>query len=153
MPASAETQLQLELENGSRIISLPGKEGLVRGSSAVALLLCDEASRIMDEMYYGLRPMLAVSGGRIVLMSTPWGRRGFFFTKWTEGTGWERYEVPASQCPRISPAFLAEEKRTLGPWWYRQEYECQFSDTTDQLFSHEVLQASLTTEIAPLWGS
>ena len=60
---------------------------------------------------------------------------------------------PAALCPRISPAFLEQERRSLGPWWYRQEYECQFSDTTDQVFSYDVLQASLSDEIAPLFAA
>ena len=34
--------------------------------------------------------------------------------------------VAAKDCPRISPAFLAEERASLGPWFYGQEYECQF---------------------------
>jgi hypothetical protein len=153
VPASAETQLRLELENGSRIISLPGKESTLRGFSAVSLLCIDEAARVDDPLYLSLRPMMAVSGGRIVAMSTPWGRRGFFFTAWDEEAGWLKIEIPATMCPRISPEFLAEERRTLGPWWYRQEYCCQFSDTNDQIFSHEVLRASLSREIAPLFAA
>jgi hypothetical protein len=45
-------------------------------------LIVDEASRVQDALYQGIRPMLAVSGGRIVLLSTPWGKRGFFFEEW-----------------------------------------------------------------------
>src|SRR5579885_1957783 len=36
--ANAETALTLGLENHSRIVSLPGKEGTIRGYSAVSLL-------------------------------------------------------------------------------------------------------------------
>ena len=39
------------LPNGSRIVGLPGTEATVRGFSAVSLLLIDEASRVVDEMY------------------------------------------------------------------------------------------------------
>jgi len=56
-------------------------------------------------------------------------------------------------CERIDPAFLAQEERTLGPWWFRQEYCCQFSETTDQVFSHDVLQASLNGDVAPLFAA
>ena len=31
--------------------------------------------------------------------------------------------MTGEQCPRISPAFLAQEKATLPPLWYAQEYE------------------------------
>jgi hypothetical protein len=82
--------------------------------------------RYEDELYRAVRPMLAVSGGRVVLLSSPYGRRGFFFDEWTNcGSAWQRFEVPATMIPRISAEFLAEKRRGLGPW-YAQEYECQF---------------------------
>lgn len=152
--ASAESAMRLELDNGSRIVSLPGTDGSVRGFSAVKLLVIDEASRVEDALYYGVRPMLAVGAGRLVAMSTPFGKRGWWHKEWTEGgTDWRRVEVPASRCPRIPAAFLAEEQRSLGPWWYRQEYECQFSDTTDSLFGADEVRAAITPEIAPLFGA
>src|SRR5499426_2764258 len=78
-PALAEeSALRLEWANGSRIVCLPGKEQTIRGFSGVSLLVVDEASRVPDELYYAVRPMLAVSGGRIVLLSTTFGRRGHF---------------------------------------------------------------------------
>src|SRR5918997_2920078 len=73
-----ERKLSLELENGSRIVTLPGSEKTIRGFSGATLLLVDEASRIDDSLYYSIRPMLAVSGGRLMMLSTPAGRRGVF---------------------------------------------------------------------------
>jgi hypothetical protein len=102
-----ERKLSLELENGSRIITLPGTEKTIRGFSGVSLLIVDEAARVEDELYFALRPMLAVSGGTLIMLSTPYGQRGIFDEEWTHGSGWERYRVPASECPRISPEFLA----------------------------------------------
>ena len=58
---------------------LPGGEDTVRGFSGVRLLIVEEAARVPDETYFASRPMVAMSGGRIILMSTPAGRRGFFF--------------------------------------------------------------------------
>src|SRR5829696_3247637 len=103
-----ERKLSLELENGSRIVMLPGSEKTIRGFSGAALLILDEAVRVADELYFAVRPMLAVSGGALIMLSTPYGKRGIFYDEWTRGLGWERYEVPASQCPRISEEFLEE---------------------------------------------
>lgn len=153
VPAEAESALRLELENGSRIVSLPGKEDTVRGYSGVRLLIVDEASRVPDDLYRSVRPMLAVSSGRLLAPSTPFGKRGWWYEAWTEGVSWERYEIPASQCPRIPPEFLVEERRVLGPWWYRQEYECQFSDTTDQIFSHELVMGAVSPTVKPLFAA
>ena len=115
IPADSYRKMGMELANGSRIEALPGTEKTIRGFSGVDLLLVDEASRVADELYYAVRPMLAVSRGRLMMLTTPYGRRGVFFEEWTSEAGgaWERYEVPASQCPRISEEFLEEER---GPY-------------------------------------
>jgi hypothetical protein len=150
-----ERKLSLELENDSRIITLPGSEKTIRGFSSAALLLVDEASRVDDELYYAIRPMLAVSGGSLMMLTTPYGKRGVFFEEWTrESTeGWERYEVPARECPRIPEEFLEEERRALPPWIYRQEYECSFEETEDTVFTHEMIERAVTGEVKPLFAS
>jgi len=61
LPTAAESMLRMELANGSRIVSLPGNESNVRGFSKVSLLVVDEASRVLDELFYAVRPMLAFS--------------------------------------------------------------------------------------------
>ena len=108
VPSESETALTLTLENGSRIVSLPGQEANVRGYSGVRLLIVDEASRVPNDLYASARPMLAVSGGRLLALSTPFGTRGWWYEAWVSGDSepWERYEVPATQVPRISPLFL-----------------------------------------------
>jgi hypothetical protein len=150
-----ERKLSLELENASRIITLPGSEKTIRGFSDAALLLVDEASRVDDGLYYAIRPMLAVSGGSLVMLSTPYGKRGVFYEEWTGGSSakWERFEVLASQCPRISESFLEEERESLPPFIYRQEYECSFEETEDQVFTTEMIDRAVTDEVQPLFGS
>ena len=137
VPAESETALTLTLENGSRIVSLPGKDGSVRGYSGVDLLVIDEASRVPADLYHSVRPMLAVSDGRLIAPSTPFGKRGWWSDAWHQGAGWERYEVPATDCPRISPAFLAEERAAIGDWWFRQEFLCEFLDAESAAFRTE----------------
>jgi hypothetical protein len=148
-----ERKLSLELENGSRIVTLPGSEKTIRGFSGTSLLVLDEAARVEDELYFAVRPMLAVSGGALMMLSTPYGKRGVFYEEWTGGHGWERYEVPANQCPRISGEFLEEERAVLPSWVYRQEYECSFEETEDQVFTTEMVERALTSEVTPLFGS
>jgi Terminase large subunit, T4likevirus-type, N-terminal len=95
IPTASYTKLGMELSNGSRIEALPGTEKTVRGFSGVDLLIVDEAARVADELYYAVRPMLAVSGGRLLMLSTPFGKRGVFYEEWTGGIAWERYTVTA----------------------------------------------------------
>jgi hypothetical protein len=107
-PAHSEQRLSLELENDSRIVTLPGSEKTIRGFSGVDLLILDEASRVDDGLYYATKPMLSVSQGALLMLTTPWGQRGIFFEEWMEGAGWERYEVPVADVPRISEEFIEE---------------------------------------------
>ena len=136
-PLQAESALRYELANGSRIVALPGTEGNIRGYSAVDLLVIDEAARVEDELYYAVRPMMAVSGGRLLALSTPWGKRGWFYKEWSEGQDWQRVCVTAPECVRISPQFLAEEARTLPRAWFESEYLCVFGDILTNVFSQE----------------
>jgi hypothetical protein len=153
VPAEAETRLQLELSNGSQVVSLPGSESTVRGYSSVDLLLVDEASRVDDDgMMAALRPMLAVSNGRLIAMSTPWGRRGWWYGAWSDGgAAWERIRVDATECPRISPEFLADERRALGDLAYRSEYLCEFCDTESMAFRTDDIRGAFDPAVLPLF--
>ncbi len=147
IPSRAESALRLELENGSRIVSLPGKEQNVRGYAGVSLLIVDEAARVPDDLYYSVRPMLAVSSGRLIALSTPFGNRGWWYDAWSGPEPWQRWEIPASKCPRISPEFLEEERRVLGSYWYEQEYECKFLDAQSQLLKKEDVDMMFNEEV------
>lgn len=147
-----DNKLSCILANQSRIVSLPGSEKTVRGFSAVDLLLIDEAARVSDELYAAVRPMLAVSGGRLIALSTPFGKRGWWFESWTNGgAAWERVKVKASECPRITPDFLAEEKAGMSALVYASEYECEFVETVDQVFSYDEVMAAVSGEVKPLF--
>ncbi len=153
VPAQADRKLSLELANGSRILTLPGTEKTVRGFSGASLLLVDEAARVDDSLYHAVRPMLAVSGGSLVLMSTPYGKRGVFFEAWENGgPEWEKYQVPATEVPRIPESFLAEERAALPERVYRQEYCCSFEETDDAVFTYEVVEQAVTADVRPLFG-
>jgi hypothetical protein len=140
----------MELANGSRIISLPGSPDTIVGYSAISLLILDEAARIKDDLYALVRPMLAVGGGRLIALSTPFGRRGWFWAAWSrcdeaqlrgQPEPWRRFRITAGQCPRISAEFLAEERLAIGERWFRQEYETEFVDTVDAVFRNEDIEA------------
>ena len=146
-----ESALAMALANGSRIVSLPGDEKNIRGYSGVSLLIVDEASRVEDALYYTVRPMLAVSRGQMVCLSTPHGKIGWFYEAWTGSEPWDRYRVLATECPRITPEFLAEERRNLGPRWFAQEYMCSFEDVIDAVFAYEDIQAALCDDLEPLF--
>jgi hypothetical protein len=151
VPLQAESALRLETVAGSRIVSLPATESTIRGYSGVDLLVIDEAARVPDSLYFATRPMLAVSGGKLVALSTPWGKRGWFYEAWEFGDNWERTRLPARECPRIPASFLGEEQRTLPLLWYQSEYECIFGDTVNSVFRQEDIDEMFAQGVTPMF--
>jgi phage FluMu gp28-like protein len=164
-----DTETRIHFRNGSRIIALPDKEKNVRCYSGVQLLIVDEAARVSDSLFRTIRPMLSISRGRLVVLSTPYGQRGFFHKEWTEGRNIERYLVPVRPegwqagrkigkggrlvrglCPRHEADFLEDEKRTLGPRWYQQEYLCSFEAIEGAAFDTALIDRALTSSISSI---
>jgi len=147
-----DNKLSMTLPNQSRVISLPSSEATVRGFSGVNLIIEDEASRVRDDLHVAVRPMIATSDGRLILMSTPAGRRGHFHDLWENGTdAWQRTMITANDCPRIPRWFLEEERATLGDRWYRQKYEGSFEAITGGVFRAEDLALALQNDVEPLF--
>lgn len=137
--------------NGSRIVGLPGNDDTIRGFSAVSLLLVDEAARVKDVVYDAVRPMLAVSSGRAWLLSTPRGKRGFFYEEWIDlSNDFERVAVTAEQCARIPAKFLEREKKRMSERIYQQEYCCQFTQQPGGIFDREAVENLVSWECQPL---
>jgi hypothetical protein len=86
--------------------------------------------------------MLAVGNGDLWMMSTPRGKRGFFYEIWQHGgPEWFRLSVTALNCPRISREFLEEERAALGPVWFAQEFMAEFVDNGQSLFPLDQIEA------------
>jgi hypothetical protein len=145
-PLEEDNRCSCELANGARIVSLPGDPATVRGFSAPRLIIKDEAAYVADDMQAALDPMLAVSGGRLVEMSSPAGRRGHFFENWQHGEGAERIRITGRDCARISTEFLEQQRRKLGPLLFAQEYECEFIDAASSAFSSEMIELALVDD-------
>jgi len=149
---TAESALRLELANGSRIVALPGDEKTIRGFAGATLIVLDEAACVEDDLIAAVRPMLATSGGRLIMLSTPFGKRGAFYEAWTGDPSWHRVRVPADQCPRISKQFLEEELRELGAQRFSEEYGLEFLEPDEAVFPTAIIDAAFTNEVLPLWN-
>ena len=103
-----------------------------------------------NDLYLAVRPMLAVSSGRLLARSTPWGSRGWWYEAWHSSEPWQRFEIPATMCPRIPASFLEEEQRVLGSYWYEQEYGCRFLDAQTAAFARDDVDRAFSQE-AELW--
>lgn len=139
----------LELANGSRILSLSATEGAVR-SWTPTLVIVDEASRCAELTYLSLRPVMAVTDARLILLSSPNGTAGFFWRAYAKPVEkWVVAEVTAEQCPRISAEFLEAEYKILGERLYKQEYQNMFLAPAGSMFSADVLRKALSADVKP----
>ena len=144
--------LSLRFPNGSLVVGLPAKEGNIRGFSSVSLMIIDEASRVKDEVYKAVRPMLAVGNGDLWVLSTPDGRKGFFYEEYEfGGERWERFQVTAAECaPRITAEFLEDERAAMGAAWVKQEYFCEFVDSGGEMFDRVMIEEAVDADVKGL---
>jgi hypothetical protein len=148
---TVDTATELALPNGSSVLAVPGSEETIRGIDAVDLLIVDEASVVPDDLYAAVVPMLATTDGRQVLMSTPRGKRGFFWREWAEGGDeWHREVITWREIPRFSVSWIERQRRRLGEYLFSQEFECVFVDDETQYFSSALVSAALSDEVQPL---
>ena len=141
--ALSDRRTGLELRNGSTIEARTALERSTRGRGA-DLLILDEASRIHEEDYLGILPLLAASGGEQMLLSTPNGKRGFFYEIWhDEADDGHRTRVVASDVPHRYPKGLEVFRRRMPEEYFLQEFYCEWLDTEGGLFSYEDIEAAL----------
>ena len=114
--------------------------------------MIDEAARVEDDLMAALRPMLATVDGSLLALSTPFGKRGWFYEAWSEGgEDWHRVRVPASACGRLSAEFLAEERKALGALAYSEEYELAFNEPDEAMFATALIDRAFTSEVQAIW--
>jgi len=157
LPAHSERRTGLELSNGSMIEALPAVERTTRGYS-VDLLIVDEAAAVPDMDYHGILPALVATQGEQVLLSTPRGRRGFFWEIWHgappqpvaeanlnrgEDSDWLRIMVRSDEVGRIREEDLEVFRHTMPEQFFRQEFYCEWLDTEGGLFSYDDIEAAL----------
>jgi len=143
------TLSKILLNNGSRIYSLPtGRTGhFIRGFT-IDLLIADEAAYIPEAVWLAVTPMLAVSRkargmGHIILLSTPFGKGGFFYNSFTDND-FRSFHVSSEDCSRIPKDFLRKEKLRMTKAEYRQEYQGEFTDEWNQFFTTDLIKKCMT---------
>lgn len=147
---SKDSGSEMVLENGSRIVSLPGTEGTSRGFAGARLIVLDEAARVPDDIYASVLPMVA-SDGAIWALSTPWGRRGWFFEAFESRGGiWERHRVTVHESAQYDERRISEVRGALGGFVFASDYECVFGDTDTQLFGTALVRAAFTHSVKEL---
>ncbi len=141
---SAESALRLELPNGSRVACLSGSETSIRGYSNPALIVIDEAAFCTDEFIEVVLPMMLRGQSRLLILSTPNGRQGWFYEQWTGSEEFEKTTVSWRDSPQISEEQAQFYRRVAGDLKFRQELECEFLDLEEAVFPSEIIDAAFT---------
>lgn len=118
-------------------------EGL-RGDT-IKKLMIDEGSRMGEEFFISVTPMLSVSHGSMDIASTPFGKKDkwgneTFFYKCSKDANYKKFYASAEDCPRHSKEFLEKEKKRMTRLQYAQEYLAQFLDELRQVFSDDLIK-------------
>jgi len=135
------TKSQLTLKNGSRIYCLPtGLDGYGIRGYTIDLLIADEAAYINDDVFNAITPSLAArKNAKIVLLSTPFGREGYFARAFNDPT-FETFHITSEECSRINKEFLEQEKKRMTKRQYMQEYLGEFIDELLQWFPDQLIK-------------
>lgn len=147
--AEKPTLTRIVLDNGSKIYSLPaGRTGWFIRGFTLDLLICDEAAYIPEEVWKAVVPMIAVSQklrrkGWIILLSTPFGKGGYFFHSFTD-KDFRQFHISSENCPRIPASFLTKERARLTKAEYAQEYKGEFIDEWNQFFPTALIKECMT---------
>ena len=143
---------EIEFNNGSRILAVPGGNPAgIRGYGA-DLLVIDEAAFCDDELYSALSPVIATNPkAKMILLSTPAAKEGFFFRLWSgEDSHFEKIKITADECPRIPPEFLERQKKEMSAAEFAREYLCEFADDLTQFLSPEIVESAFRKGLGEL---
>jgi len=142
--AEDPTLTRLILKNGTRIYSLPaGRTGYAIRGFSIDLLIADEAAFISEAVWVALIPMLAVTQGKLILLSTPFGKGGYFYECFGD-KDYIHFHINSEHCPRIPKTFLDKEKARMSKMEYAQEYLGEFIEEFTQFFKTELIKKSCT---------
>jgi phage FluMu gp28-like protein len=150
------TRTTMRFRNGSEIVALPNSENLLRGYTAHLIILDEAAFFQNDEEIYQhiLLPMLATTGGKMIVSSTPWGKNTQFY-RINLDPSWEIHHATwrdARDAGLYRPEWVEEVERTRDtlPLTYRMEYEAEFTEEADTWLTQDALaRACGDTEYLP----
>src|SRR3990167_6393372 len=151
------TKSEVNFKNGSKILCLPtGMDGHGIRFLTVHRLYADEAHFIPEEVWRAVTPMLAITGGKQRLFSTPHGSSGYFYDccqsplfqvyhKSTEEMVEEREigQTWSMEQRNSAKDYLARERARMTNLQYAQEYLGRFVNELRQVFSDETIKKAM----------
>ena len=134
---------EIETAHGGRVVSIPATDQ-ARGFTADTIVL-DEAAWLDDTAISALLPMRKTEG-RVLMLSTPYGREGFFHDTWAAAKT-RRIFARSVDIPRLKEK-VAYDRRFMSEIRFRAEHLCEFLGSGMPLISHDVLDNAISGEHA-----
>jgi hypothetical protein len=140
------TMHRIMFKNGTGILCFAaGETGEGLRGYTIKKLMIDEGSRMSEEFFIAVQPMVSIIGGSMDIGSTPAGKRNKdgsekFFYKCSKDPKFKKFYVSAEDCPRHTEKFLKEQKESLSKLAYAQEYLAIFTDELKRLFDDELIK-------------
>ncbi|MFN4033296.1 MAG: terminase large subunit domain-containing protein [Fimbriimonadales bacterium] len=125
---------------------------LLRGRKA-HLIIVDEAAYVPEQVVHEvLTPMLADTGGKLALVSTPRGKN-YFYRLYQQGLDdgvhiWS-LRSPSWHNPLLSPTVLQMQASLMTQRQFQIEYGAQFLDEAGQVFRTEWVDRALMLQLYP----
>ncbi len=149
------TKHELKLKNGSVIRCLPtGDSGYGIRGYTIDRLYADEAAFIQEDVWAAVTPMLATTGGDIVLLSTPFGINNYFYRMFHNNKFTAIHVNPDEVIAgRPEPQrtnmleFRKDEKERMTKLQYQQEHLGLFVGGIQRFIPDELIDASCTGKV------
>ncbi len=127
----------MELKNGSIIICIPiGDAGSSMRGYTATMIIIDEAALIHDRAWEAIEPIISVTKGKVILLSTPQSKKGFFYKAFIN-EDYQNFHISARDCPRHTKEFLDRKESEMSPVAFGQEYLGEFLDDYNRKFTEE----------------
>jgi len=135
-----DTNTMLFFDNGSKVFGLTaGRTGLPGRGFSPTKAKFDEGAFIPDQSFTAFIPFLVRHKAHIELLSTPFGKRGFFYNAFIHWKGWSRHKVKSEDCPDMSKEDIEAERLKMTENEFRQEFEGEFIEEVDVWLPRELI--------------
>jgi hypothetical protein len=131
---------EIRLTNGSIMwFRSAERADSIRGLS-IHYLYIDESQDVKTtDFQTSILPTITAQGKKVIIAGTPKKKSGFMYDYFMMGQSSDfpnhrSYQYPSSASPYVSKNFLEEQRRTLPPSIYDQEFEAKFSENDGQVF-------------------
>jgi hypothetical protein len=153
-----ETADAVELRSGVTLACYPCRPAAVRGVRAgvvgvdeLAYFVSTEGNRVDSEMLTALRPTLATTGGKLLILSSPYGQSGALWDLHRQHFGRDDSPVLVWQAsaPEMNPTLPADYLARMAeddPEAYRSEVLGEFRAGIASLFDAGALEAVVVPE-------